>query len=135
MDEQLWFLVELFSTLLLLACGMALTMKLTRRWYVKRHGQDRSKDYANETHRNVTRWFTVGMAFLTVTLMNLEKWPEYFALLVVIFPLCFLYLVFGTYQWKKESNNNDDYWYDWWILGGIFVWLVLLMIGKQWLEI
>ncbi|WP_022794766.1 hypothetical protein [Marinococcus halotolerans] len=135
MNEQLWFLVELFSTLLLLSGGMALSMKLTRRWYVKRHGQDRSKDYANEAPRNVTRWFTVGIAFLTVTLMNLEKWPGYLTLLVVIFPLCFLYLAFGTYQWKKESNNNDNYRYNWLVLGGISVWLMLLMIGKQWLEV
>ncbi|GEK59821.1 hypothetical protein CHL76_14040 [Marinococcus halophilus] len=135
MNEQLWFFVELFSSLLLLAGGMALTMKLTRRWYMKRNGQDRLKNYANETHRNVTRWFTASIAFLTVLPMNLGKWPGYLSLFVIIFPLCSLYLVFGTYQWKKESNNNDDYWCGWWILGGIFEWLMLLIIGRQWLEI
>lgn len=132
MNENVWFLVELFSFLFLLAGSMALTMTLTRRWYRKRNGQDRSQDYANDTHQKITMWFVLIIVFLLLPVMNLEQTPGHWIFLLITLPLFLLYLMIGTHLWKKVSNNKDDYWHDWWVSGGFFVWFMLFMIGRQW---
>ncbi|WP_079473950.1 hypothetical protein [Marinococcus halophilus] len=136
MNENLWFLVELFSFLFLFAGGMALTMMLTRRWYVKRNGQDRSQNYANEAHRKVSLGFVVVAVFVLIPSINLDMMPpRHWSFLFIVFPFCLLYVGIGTYLWKNESSNKDDYRYDWWILGGILVWSMLIMSGMQWLGV
>ncbi|MDX6152645.1 hypothetical protein [Marinococcus sp. PL1-022] len=132
MNEQLWFLVELFANLLLISSGLALTMTLTKRWYRKRNGEDRPQDYANDTHQKITMWFVLIIVFLLVPLMNLERTSGHLVFLFITLPLFLLYLLIGTYLWKKVSSNKDDYWYDWWLSGGFLVWFVLFMMGKQW---
>ncbi|GEK58198.1 hypothetical protein CHL76_08560 [Marinococcus halophilus] len=132
MDENLWFIVELFSSLLLIGAVMSLMMNMTRRWYVKRNGQERSKHYANNTHQKVTRWFAIIIVFLLLSITNLGGVPIHLTLLFVVVPLFLLYMTFGTYLWKKESDNKDDYWYDWRVAGGTFICLAPVMIAYQW---
>ncbi|WP_176967592.1 hypothetical protein [Marinococcus luteus] len=50
MNENWWFLVELVLSLGLILSGVALTVTLARRWYMKRNGHERSERYANDTH-------------------------------------------------------------------------------------
>lgn len=132
MNENLWFIVGLFATLLLIAVVMSLIIRLTRRWYVKRNGQERSKHYANNTHQQVTRWFTIIIVFLLLSITNLGGVPIHLTLLFVVVPLFLLYMAYGTYLWKKESDNKDDYRYDWWIVGGTFMCLAPVMMAYQW---
>ncbi|WP_143030940.1 hypothetical protein [Marinococcus luteus] len=65
-------------------------------------------------------------------IINLEKVPGHLILLVVIFPLFLLYMAISTYLWKQESDNKDNYLYDWWSTGVGVVWLLLVMLGYQW---
>lgn len=133
MNDPLWFLVELFANVLLMLGGVALTIILAQRWYRKRNGENRSQHYANDRHQTITMWFALVIVFLLVPLMNLERTPDQWLFLFLIIPFCLLYLAIGTHLWKKVSNNKDNYWYDWWVSGGIFVWFVLFMMGRQWL--
>lgn len=136
MNEQLLFLVKLFSMLLVVAGVMALTMALARQWYVKRNSEDRSQNYANETHRKILLGFILIVVFFLIPSMNLDITPpDHWNFLMIVFPFCLLYLVTGTYLWKKESDNKDDYLYDWWVLGGILMWYMLFMSGRQWLGV
>lgn len=131
MNEQWWSLVELVLSLGLIFGGVALIATLARRWYRKRNGHERSERYANDTHRRITLWFSVLMVpFLFI--INLERVPGHLILLVVIFPLFLLYMAISTYLWKQESNNKDNYLYDWWSTGVGVVWLMLVMFGYQW---
>ncbi|WP_413645509.1 DUF4181 domain-containing protein [Marinococcus sp. PL1-022] len=106
--------------------------RLTRRWYVKRNGRERSKHYANNTHQQVTRWFAIIIVFLLLSITNFGGVPIHLTLLFVVVPLFLLYMTFGTYVWKKESANKDDYWYDWWIVGGTFIGLASVVMAYQW---
>ena len=131
MNDNWWFLVELVLGLGLIFGGVALTVTLARRWYMKHNGHERFERYANAAHRKVTLWFSFLMIpFLFI--INLEKVPGDLILLVVLFPLFLLYMAVSTYLWKQESDNKDNYLYDWWSTGVGVVWLMLVMFGYQW---
>ncbi|MDZ5783130.1 hypothetical protein [Marinococcus luteus] len=131
MNEPLWFLVELVLSLVLLVGGAGVAVPLARRWYVKRNGHERSERYANATHRTVTLWFSMVMvSFLLI--MHLERMPGQLFLFVVILPLFLLYIAIGTHLWKQESDNKDNYLYDWWSMGVVMVWLMIVALGYQW---
>ncbi|MDX6152666.1 hypothetical protein SIC45_06725 [Marinococcus sp. PL1-022] len=99
---------------------------------MKRNGRERSKHYANNTHQQVTRWFAIIIVFLLLSITNFGGVPIHLTLLFVVVPLFLLYMTFGTYVWKKESANKDDYWYDWWIVGGTFIGLASVVMAYQW---
>lgn len=131
MNDNLWFLVELVLSLGLIFGGVALIATLARRWYMKRNGHERSERYANDTHRKITLWFSILMVSL-LFIINLESVPGSLILLVVVFPLFLLYMAIGTYLWKQESDNKDNYLYDWLGMGTAVAWLMLVMLGYQW---
>ncbi|MDX6152793.1 hypothetical protein [Marinococcus sp. PL1-022] len=110
----LYFLLLLFSIFVVI--GVVVPW-FARRWYIRRNGQPRERRHANDAHRKMT--FGISAVSILVSLSaNVLPMMSPALGLILIF-ICFVfYVTGGTYLWKKESSNKDDYRYELLVNGG-----------------
>ncbi|MDZ5782057.1 hypothetical protein [Marinococcus luteus] len=90
---------------------------LSRKWYIKRNGGLRKNKYANRMH--VVIRYIFSALFLAGTLL-VNVFQEFFEPSIFIILLLFyaIYTGISVRMWKRESDNPNDYRYEWFVHGG-----------------
>lgn len=98
---------------------------LSRKWYIKRNGCERKKSWANRGHL-IIRYIFSGLFLAGTILVNVFK--DFFEPSIYIVFLLFyaVYTLISVQMWKQESDNPDDYRYEWFVQGGT---LAVAIIG------
>ncbi|SDW11617.1 hypothetical protein SAMN05421781_0498 [Marinococcus luteus] len=98
---------------------------LSRKWYIKRNGCERKKSCASRRHL-IIRYIFSGLFLAGTFLVN--AFQDFFEPSIFIVFLLFyaVYTLISVHMWKQESDNPDDYRYEWFVQGGT---LVVAIIG------